>query len=420
MMQGKTRTILEIAQDVASHPELLEDKQAAKAMLESFIHDSLIETWGASLDRNNKEAVEHLKTQLAPCKELFTDVELRRIVGTEIYWLSQTRSQTGRMGVDLDKMRRDFVNEVVYGPSPLDDPDSPATRLGEMETYLRSWADFPAFGFGIPPLDDATGGILPGEICVLTGAPGTMKTSLALSAVDDYISRTETGLVFYCSVDMAPRQISMRLMERDSRVPETILRQMQAREDAEYRQFREMVLAKYNDRLVIRGNEAGHLMGIDELLSQCLKRQPQLVIVDYFTRLKAIGESDLEFVEKSMPRILDFSHEYEVSFLLLSQMSRSSRSDQINGRIGGHGKGGGIVEELAHTEIELLKQPVENDKDMVIAAITKARRGVSGKFYSLGYDGPIKCFDGTAMQVTRTTQRKSVFEPVNNFYDRPL
>lgn len=420
MSQTQTRTLLEIAQDVASHPELLEDKQGAKAMLESFIHDSLIETWGVSLSSNMKDAVEHLKTQLAPCKELFTDIELRRIVGTEIYWLSQTRSQTGRMGADLAAMRRNFVNEAVYGPNPLSDPDSPARRLGEMETYLRSWADFPAFGFGISPLDDATGGILPGEICVLTGAPGTMKTSLALSAVDDYISRTDAGLVFYCSVDMAPRQISMRLMERESRVPETILRQMQAREDAEYRQFRENVLAKYNDRLVIRGNEAGHLMGIEELLSQCLKRQPQLVIVDYFTRLKAIGESDLEFVEKAMPQVLDFSHQYETSFLLLSQMSRSSRSEQVTGRIGGHGKGGGIVEELAHAEIELLKQPVENEKDMVIAAITKARRGVSGKFFALGYDGPIKRFDGTAQRVARAMQKKAVFERVDGFYDRPM
>ena len=420
MPKEHSRSLFEIAKDISVHPELLESKEDAKSMLESLIHDSLIESWGDSLKSSRKEAVDYLKTQLAPCGDLFTETELKRIVGTEIYWLSQTQSKTGRPGVDLAAMRREFVSEVVYGTDPLLDPDSPIMRLGEMETYLRSWADFPAFGFGVQALDEATGGILPGEICVLTGAPGTMKTSLALSAVDNYISRTDAGLVFYCSVDMAPRQISMRLMERESRTPEAVLRAMQARNDPEYQQFRDLVVNKYNNRLVIRGNEAAHFMGIGELIQQCLKRRPQLVVVDYFTRLKAIGQSDLEFVETAMPMILSFSHEYEVSFLLLSQMSRSSRSDQINGRIGGHGKGGGIVEELAHTEIELLKQPVENDKDMVIAAITKARRGVSGKFYSLGYDGPIKCFDGTAMQVTRTTQRKSVFEPVNNFYDRPL
>lgn len=414
------RPLLEIAQDIGAHPELLENAESAKAMLEGFIHDSLIETWGDSLKTNRREVIEYLKAQLAPCGDLFTDTELRRIVGTEIYWLLQTQNREIRPGANLAAMRQDFVNEVVYGVDPLSDPDSPARRLGEMETYLRSWADFPAFGFGVPALDDATGGILPGEICVLTGAPGTMKTSLALSAVDNYISRTDAGLVFYCSVDMAPRQITMRLMERESKVPETILRQMQARKDPEYKTFRDTVLEKYNSRLVIRGNEGAHQVNINELIQQCLKRRPQLVVVDYFTRLKTVGQSDLEFVETAMPTILGFAHEYEVSFLLLSQMSRSSRSDQSNGRIGGHGKGGGIVEELAHTEIELLKQPVENDKDMIIAAITKARRGVSGRYFALGYDGPIKFFDGTAQRVTRATQKKTVFEPVQSFYDRPI
>ena len=57
---------------------------------------------------------------------------------------------------------------------------------------------------------------------------------------------------------------------------------------------------------------------------------------------------------------------------------------------------------------------------MVIAAITKARRGVSGQFFSLGYDGPIKRFDGTALKMTKNTQRKAIFEPVDGFYDRPV
>ena len=173
------RPLLEIAQDISEHPDLMENAETTKTMLEGFIHDSLIETWGDSLRTNRDEAVEHLRAQLVPCKDLFTPTELRRIVGTEIYWLLQTQNREIRPGANLAAMRQDFVNEVVYGPDPLTDPDSPARRLGEMETYLRSWADFPAFGFGVPALDEATGGILPGEICVLTGAPGTMKTSLA-------------------------------------------------------------------------------------------------------------------------------------------------------------------------------------------------------------------------------------------------
>lgn len=419
MQEARKRTLYEICKDLSQHPELMQDRGGAQALLNSAVRDSLLSTWGDSLQDNFDEALRTLKEQLRPCGEVFTDVELRRIIGTELAWLAETREQKRPRGADLEAMRNEFVNEVTFGPDPLFDQDSPTKRLAELETYLRSWADFPAFGFGIRALDDATGGILPGEICVLTGAPGTMKTSLALCAVDDFVSRTETGLVYYCSVDMAPREISLRLLERECRIPEVILRGMGERADTELPELRGSVTRKYDGRLVIRGHEPQRRMTLPDLLRQCLKRQPQLVVIDYFTCLKAKGQSDLEYVENAMPDIVAFAHQYETSFLLLSQMGRGSRSEQAGGRIGGHSKGGGIVEELAHTEIELVQQHVDGDKPMVIAAITKARRGVSGQFFSLGYDGPVKRFDGSAMKMAKNTQRKAIFEPVDGYYDRP-
>ena len=418
MQEARKRTLYEICKDLSQHPELMQDRGGAQALLNNAVRDSLLSTWGDSLQDNFDEALRTLKEQLRPCGEVFTDVELRRIIGTELAWLAETREQKRPRGADLEAIRNEFVNEVTFGPDPLFDQDSPTKRLAELETYLRSWADFPAFGFGIRALDDATGGILPGEICVLTGAPGTMKTSLALCAVDDFVSRTETGLVYYCSVDMAPREISLRLLERECRIPEVILRGMGERADTELPELRGSVTRKYDGRLVIRGHEPQRRMTLPDLLRQCLKRQPQLVVIDYFTCLKAKGQSDLEYVENAMPDIVAFAHQYETSFLLLSQMGRGSRSEQAGGRIGGHSKGGGIVEELAHTEIELVQQHVDGDKPMVIAAITKARRGVSGQFFSLGYDGPIKRFDGSAMKMAKNTQRKAIFEPVDGFYDR--
>jgi len=129
------------------------------------------------------------------------------------------------------------------------------------------------------------------------------------------------------------------------------------------------------------------------------------------------GQSDLEFVEDAMPDIVAFAHQYETSFLILSQMSKASRSEQISGRMGGHSRGGGLVSELAHTEIELFQQPAEHDKPLVIASITKARRGIAGQYFSLGYDGPIKKFDGTAEKMSKQVQRRAMFEPANRgFY----
>jgi KaiC/GvpD/RAD55 family RecA-like ATPase len=417
--QHKSRTLFEVCNDLRTHPELLEDKEGAKAILDGFIRDELIRLWGDTLSEHFDEARKCLKEQLALVPDLFTDIDLRRIIGTELAWLRE-RKNTQTPGCDLEKLRNDFVHDVRFGPSPLLDEDSPTRRMIELETYLRSWQDFPAFGFGIRSLEDATGGILPGEICVLTGAPGTMKTSLALCAVDDFVSRTDEGLAYYCSVDMSPIEITLRVMERESRIPQQILAAMRARSDPEIFKIRKAISDKYDGRLSIHGHKDTKQMSIDELLEQCLKRQPQLVVIDYFTRLKQLGQSDLEFVENAMPRILTFAHQYQASFLILSQMSRASRAEQASGRTGGHGKGGGIVEELAHTEIELFQQPVENDKPMVIAAVTKARRGIAGQYFALGYNGPIKRFDGTAMKMTRSTQKKAMFEAANSsFYGSP-
>ena len=415
------RTLYEIALDISRHQELTEggDNDAAKVILSSSAHDALIRSYGNELPRSFDDALSYLKEQLKPCEDVFSDVELRRMIGTEIAWLSHTAQRDHSKSVNLAAEREKFLDEAMFGISPLLDPDSPSRRLAELETYLRSWADFPAFGFGIDDLDDATGGILPGEICLLTGAPGTMKTSLALSAVDNYVSRTDSGLVCYCSVDMAPREITMRLMERDNEVQEAILRSLETQGDPDIPQMRNKVTRKYNGRLAIIGHNPPRRITVGSLLQFCLKRQPQLVVIDYLTCLKDKGQSDLEFVEEAMPDIVAFAHQYETSFLLLSQMSKTSRSEQAAGRMGGHNRGGGIVGELAHTEIELFQQPVENDKPMVIACVTKARRGIAGQYFSLGYDGPIKKFDGTAQKMAKTVQRKTMFSPVNGFYGRP-
>lgn len=412
-MPEARRSLFEMALDV-SRAGL--DGEGCRDVLEGSVHDALVGTWGGELGQHFDEALAYLREQLKPCAGAFSDVDLRRIIGMEIAWLTESAVRDKNRTVDLAAERDKFLSEARFGPDPLTDPDSPTRRISELETYLRTWADFPAFGFGIGELDDATGGILPGEVCALTGAPGTMKTSLALSAVDNYVSRTDSGFVCYCSVDMAPREITLRLMERESETQETILRSMEARGDSELAEIRAAVTKKYDGRLAIKGHSPSCRMTLGGLLQFCLKRQPQLVVIDYLTCLKGKGQSDLDFVENAMPDIVSFAHQYETSFLILSQMSKASRSEQASGRMGGHSRGGGLVSELAHTEIELFQQHQDNDKPLVVAAITKARRGVAGQYFSLGYDGPIKKFDGTAQRMSKQVQRRMMFEPVKSFY----
>ena len=117
-----------------------------------------------------------------------------------------------------------------------------------------------------------------------------------------------------------------------------------------------------NSRLKILGNRYRNRWTIDGLEKQVAMKLPSLLVVDFLTCLKKQGQSDLEAVEDIMPRLQSITQKLGTKTLLLSQMGRASKSDQLKGAIGGHSKGGGIVEELAHAEIELFKDKAEQNQ----------------------------------------------------------
>lgn len=414
------------------------DDEMIKTFLTQAMHWAVERYIDIGLDLEEKfdEVLQLLKQGLHEYRNMFSENEIRRIIGAESGWQNMAKAKGQEYkyfskGRNEGKWHEDFVEESVFGRTLrqalrdnsefrdvenifTDEKPDPArlrTRGRELKSYIKTWADFPAFGFGIENLDRATGGILPGEICVLTGAPGTMKTSLALSAVDDFVTRKAQGRILFISADMPPREIELRMLERESGVPNFQLRQMFADDDPQAAKIEDFVNEKYEDKLEVLGNDDGIELNLQNVLIECKARQPQLVIIDYLTRLKSSGQSDLEFVEKAMKAILAHAHRYETSFLLLSQMSRASRSEQATGRMGGHSRGGGIVEELSDCEIELVQQAseFEGEKPLVIACVTKARRGIAGQYFSLDYDGPIKRFTGYAQRAERQIQRKAIF-----------
>lgn len=429
--------------DLFKNPDDPESVKKVHEFIDPYIREELSWRFGNKLGERFDEAVEHISNQLfhvKNCRPFYSEIDIKRLIGTEIGYINTFEEDYRRDPLNFDgrnKQRESFLNCMSAGFSPLTDPNSPSRRMIELDKYMTSWADFPAFGFDIPMLDRATGGIMPGEICVLTGAPGTMKTSLALNAALNAVNKinTKNNTVLYFSVDMAPRDITMRLLEREAKIPESRLRAMLAANprDETISAFRGKIYEKYDTKMSIFGHSPNVMLNIKRVLNRCLIRRPGLVIIDYLTRLKTPGQSDLEFVEEAVPQILSFAQQYETAFLLLNQMGRASRSEQASGRTGGHSRGGGIIEEVAHTEIELFQQINSNLVDLrggynynyelnfsdytppqplIIACVTKARRGVSGQYFSLGYQGNIKMFDGTAQRVKLRSRKNVIFELV--------
>ena len=92
-------------------------------------------------------------------------------------------------------------------------PSDSADHMRILRAEVESWESMEGMGFGIYDLDRAFGGLYPGEVMAIVGAPGSMKTSLALNAVDDYLERYNEKCLFF-SLDMPARTIQARRMVR--------------------------------------------------------------------------------------------------------------------------------------------------------------------------------------------------------------
>lgn len=291
----------------------------------------------------------------------------------------------------------------------------PGYHLEALEKEVLSWGDSYAFQFGIQLLDGAWGGLMPGELGVLVGAQGAMKTSLAIQGIIHFLQENPHGSALIFSLDMTPKEFASRFILRDLGISLNELYGMIRERRPEYREAKKRFSDFAGDRLKILGNGYKSRWSIDGLEKQVAMKLPSLLVVDFLTCLKRQGQSDLEAVEEIMPRLQGITQKLGTKTLLLSQMGRASKSDQLKGGVGGHSKGGGIVEELAHAEIELLKDsPAEpGAQPKIIATVTKTRRGINGASFALDYRGVSMEFTGRAQRVQRDKDRKPLFSIIN-------
>lgn len=292
---------------------------------------------------------------------------------------------------------------------------SPAAHLTALEKEVKSWGKNFNFEFGISQLDRAWGGLMPGELAVLVGSQGSMKTSLAVHGIITFLQRNPAGRVLLFSLDMSYKEMTGRFLIQDLGVDMNELYGMMQEDNREYLDAKARFDAWEANRLMIMGNEYKSRWTIAGVEKQAAMRLPSLMVIDFLTCLKRPGQSDLEAVEEIMPRLQGLTQKLGIKTVILSQMSRASKSDQLKGVTGGHSKGGGIVEELAHAEIELIRDRSETagEPDPIIATVTKTRRGIAGASFSLDYKGKSMEFTGRAQRVQREKDRKPMFSCVN-------
>lgn len=334
------------------------------------------------------------------------------------------RDIVGRVGFPLPEqaLRRAVTRAITEEVASAGRLDFTATAyVRRLKEEVKRWDDADKFGFGIEELDSSFGRLLPGELLVLVGAQGSMKTSLMLSGVEHYLQSNPNGTVMLFSLDMAPEVIAERLLQREMRTTADRVRWHVKNETESFKCAMKKIRERCADRLLLYGAETpmAQLMGrqermtIDGIKNEIETYMPSLVAIDYLTLLRKPRQSDLDCVNEVMPTLKEMAQRYGIMFLLLSQMGRASKQLQASGSsLAGSAKGGGIVEELANAQIDLFKDaPIEPyGAPRIIATVSKTRRGVAGRSFELAYEPESMSFTGQAKPVKREREQKPIFK----------
>jgi hypothetical protein len=167
------------------------------------------------------------------------------------------------------------------------------------------------------------------------------------------------------------------------------------------------VTEKYDGRLFTVGHKPSEALTLERLFENALTKGAGLVILDYLTRLKPVGVSDLIFTEIAINRIHEFARSNQIAFLILSQMGRASRQIQSEGGTS-FSRGSGVTEEISTAVLSLQrsKTPVCGDDSPIVLTIEKARHGIPGGLFWLERDAPTMAFTGRAQRVELQSSRK--------------
>ena len=286
-------------------------------------------------------------------------------------------------------------------------PSDSADHMRILRAEVESWDSMEGMGFGIYDLDRAFGGLYPGEVMAIVGAPGSMKTSLALNAVDDYLDRYNERCLFF-SLDMPARTIQARRMVRVMNCFQSELYEMIKNKDPRVEDAQKKIIASDRGRFKLIGKpKGGRHYSWDQIRDITIQVAPELLIIDYLTLIGSYP-NELEAVYDLIPKIKGLADDFGIAVMMLSQMGRSSRAAQKGGS-GGHAAGGHYVEDAADVEIELLKEDTDDYTPAIVATVTKTRKSASGGNYALGFIPRTLSFKATTTKVERAKAPTKIF-----------
>ena len=246
---------------------------------------------------------------------------------------------------------------------------------------------------GLIGLDNATGGMQPGDVWVIAGRPSMGKTALAIN-IADFVSGSELVQVF--SMEMSKAQLGRRILSANARVPGNFLMDPRTMpKDCEDRLPR--VIAELRNRSLRIDDRGGLSVMQVRAKARKLTRHKKLglIVVDYIQLMSGVGGNRNEEVNEITRGLKSLAKEIGCCVIALSQLNRGCESrDNKRPKLSDLRESGGI-EQDADVVIGMYRDeyyhPDSPHKGIAEAIILKQRNGATGTV-ELSWDGPICLF----------------------------
>lgn len=299
--------------------------------------------------------------------------------GRRLYFATRMAQAALNDGVDYNEIESSLISTI--SKRTVAEGTTHLIEAGSVELLIKGEDLQPWATFGIPELDTATGGIRPGEICILAARTSMGKSA---GAVVSTLHSAEIGWKpLYLSYEMAKKKLWQRILSYQSRVSlrkfrDGTLNNYDIR-DIQYAE-KELAGSLRRIRVNIEANTPGKLMQLIRM--EQMAGNADFVILDHAGRMQADGKSRGKYEDATdiIHRIKDMAVQLDVPILVLWQLSRKTEQKADKRPSLDDLRDTGHVEEVADT-IVLMYRDSYYDKsipvDLAICTfdVAKARDG---------------------------------------------
>lgn len=294
--------------------------------------------------------------------QYYIDILHQKEHGRRLYFAARNTLTAINDGVDYDETESALIKAISR--KTRNNETITLSEVGDVEKLLEGEEVQPFTFFGLPELDASTGGIRPGEICILAARTSVGKSAAAV--VSTLASATLGWKTLYFSGEMGKMQIWKRMLAYDSHV---FLRKFR---DGIFNDLDKIAIRKSMKKLEpafknIRVNTEANTPG---KLSQLVRLEQlagggEYLIIDHAGRMRPDGKTrnDYEKMSEIANRIKDMALSLNVPILVLWQLGRGVEQRADKRPTLADLRDSGQAEEVADTVI-LLSRDNYHDKSI--------------------------------------------------------